>query len=314
MESAGTPLPEETLASVKANGVALKGPITTRSARASDPQRRPAARARAVCLFRPCKSYAGVRSRYEEVDLVVVRENTETSTPGSSTRRERGREDGHRHAERAPGEADRPPVGISVKPISAAASERIIRFAFEYAREHGRREVAGVTKANIMKFTDGLFLAVFREVAADYPDVTRARCSSTRSRCSSSSGPRSSTSSCSPISTATSSAISPQGSWAGSGSRPGECRRAGGRLRGDTRLGPEVHGPEQGQSDGDDPLRQAHARAPWRARRGAAPRIRGRSRDRGRRARDLRPQADARRPDRGRHLRLRRRDHRKAGT
>ena len=61
--------------------------------------------------------------------------------------------------------------GISVKPISAAGSERIIRFAFEYARANGRREVAGVTKANIMKFTDGLFLSVFREVAADYPDI-----------------------------------------------------------------------------------------------------------------------------------------------
>src|SRR5206468_5024887 len=61
--------------------------------------------------------------------------------------------------------------GISVKPISAAASERIIRFAFDYARGNDRRQVAGVTKANIMKFTDGLFLSVFREVAADYPEL-----------------------------------------------------------------------------------------------------------------------------------------------
>jgi isocitrate dehydrogenase (NAD+) len=113
-----------------------------------------------------------VRSRYENVDLVVVRENTEDLYAGIEY------EAGGEHAERVIRELNdlqekqiAPGSGISVKPITAAASERIIRFAFEYARANNRRQVAGVTKANIMKYTDGLFLSVFREVAADYPDV-----------------------------------------------------------------------------------------------------------------------------------------------
>jgi isocitrate dehydrogenase (NAD+) len=173
MEEAGTPLPEETLASVKQNGFALKGPITTpigTGFRSVNVALRHELELYA-CL-RPCKSYPGVRSRYEDVDIVIVRENTEDLYAG---------------IEYEAGSADATKVidtlnalqakqittgsGISVKPISASASERIIRFAFEYARANGRREVAGVTKANIMKFTDGLFLSVFRDVAADYPDV-----------------------------------------------------------------------------------------------------------------------------------------------
>ena len=173
MEEAGTPLPEETLASVKANGIALKGPITTpigTGFRSVNVALRHELELYA-CL-RPCKSYPGVRSRYEEVDVVIVRENTEDLYAGIEY--EAGSEaaqqviamlNGLQTKQIAAGS------GISVKPISAAGSERIIRFAFEYARAHGRREVAGVTKANIMKFTDGLFLSVFREVAADYPDV-----------------------------------------------------------------------------------------------------------------------------------------------
>jgi isocitrate dehydrogenase (NAD+) len=173
MESAGTPLPADTLASVKENGVALKGPITTpigKGFRSVNVALRHELELYA-CL-RPCKSYPGVRSRYEGVDLVVVRENTEDLYAGIEY--EAGSDDASRvidtlNALQAKQIA--PGSGISVKPISAAASERIIRFAFEYARANGRREVAGVTKANIMKFTDGLFLSVFREVAADYPDV-----------------------------------------------------------------------------------------------------------------------------------------------
>jgi isocitrate dehydrogenase (NAD+) len=173
MSEAGTPLPDETLASIRENRVALKGPITTpigtgfRSVNVALRHE-----LELFACLRPCKSYAGVRSRYDDVDLVVVRENTEDLYAGIEY------EAGTEAAEQVIRELNalqqkqiRSGSGISVKPISAAASERIVRFAFEYARENGRRQVAGVTKANIMKFTDGLFLSVFREVAADYEEV-----------------------------------------------------------------------------------------------------------------------------------------------
>ena len=173
MEEAGTPLPEETLASVKANGVALKGPITTpigTGFRSVNVALRHELELYA-CL-RPCKSYAGVRSRYENVDLVIVRENTEDLYAGIEYEAQSA------DAERVIGMLNElqpkqivAGSGISVKSISEAASERIVRFAFEYARTHGRRQVAGVTKANIMKFTDGLFLSVFRDVAKEFPDI-----------------------------------------------------------------------------------------------------------------------------------------------
>jgi isocitrate dehydrogenase (NAD+) len=173
MEEAGTPLPKETLASVKDNGVALKGPITTpigTGFRSVNVALRHELELYA-CL-RPCKSYEGVRSRYEDVDVVIVRENTEDLYAGIEY--ESGTDAAARVVETLNGLQPRQITkgsGISVKPISAAASERIIRFAFEYARDHGRRQVSCVTKANIMKFTDGLFLSVFRKVAPDYPDV-----------------------------------------------------------------------------------------------------------------------------------------------
>jgi isocitrate dehydrogenase (NAD+) len=173
MEEAGTPLPDETLRSVKENGVALKGPITTpigTGFRSVNVALRHELELYA-CL-RPCKSYAGVRSRYEDVDVVIVRENTEDLYAGIEY--EAGSDAAAKvidtlnslQPKQTPAES-----GISVKPISAAASERIIRFAFQHARDHERRQVACVTKANIMKFTDGLFLSVFREVAPDYPDI-----------------------------------------------------------------------------------------------------------------------------------------------
>ncbi len=174
MEEAGTPLPDETLASVKANGIALKGPITTpigtgfRSVNVALRHE-----LELYACVRPCKTYEGVRSRYEKVDLVIVRENTEDLYAGIEY--EAGSDAAAHVIETLNGLQPKQIAagsGISVKPISAAASERIIRFAFEYARANGRREVAGITKANIMKFTDGLFLSVFREVAADYPDIT----------------------------------------------------------------------------------------------------------------------------------------------
>jgi isocitrate dehydrogenase (NAD+) len=173
MEKAGTPLPEETLQSVKENGVALKGPITTpigTGFRSVNVALRHELELYA-CL-RPCKTYPGVRTRYENVDIVVVRENTEDLYAGIEY--EAGSEEADRVIEMLSGLQAKqitPGSGISVKPMSAEATERIVRFAFDYARAHHRREVACVTKANIMKFTDGLFLGVFRDVAADYPEI-----------------------------------------------------------------------------------------------------------------------------------------------
>jgi len=173
MEEAGTPLPQETLDSVKRNGIALKGPITTpigTGFRSVNVALRHELELYA-CL-RPCKTYQGVRTRYENVDIVVVRENTEDLYAGIEY--EAGSDaaatvievlNSLQQKQIAAGS------GISVKPMSAGASERIIRFAFEHARANHRREVAGVTKANIMKFTDGLFLSVFREVAKDFPEI-----------------------------------------------------------------------------------------------------------------------------------------------
>lgn len=173
MEEAGTPLPDETLASIRDTRVALKGPITTpigTGFRSVNVALRHELGLYA-CL-RPCKSYPGVRSRYEGVDLVVVRENTEDLYAGIEY--ESGSEDAARVIAMLNGLQPKqigPTAGISVKPISPEASERIIRFAFDYARAHGRSRVSCITKANIMKFTDGLFLSVFRDVAADYPEI-----------------------------------------------------------------------------------------------------------------------------------------------
>ena len=173
MEEAGTPLPEKTLQSVKENGVALKGPITTpigTGFRSVNVALRHELELYA-CL-RPCKTYPGVRTRYENVDIVVVRENTEDLYAGIEY--EAGSEEANRVIEMLSGLQAKqitPGSGISVKPMSAEATARIVRFAFDYARSHHRREVACVTKANIMKFTDGLFLSVFRDVAADYPEI-----------------------------------------------------------------------------------------------------------------------------------------------
>jgi isocitrate dehydrogenase (NAD+) len=173
MEEAGTPLPEETLASVRANKIALKGPITTpigTGFRSVNVALRHELGLYA-CL-RPCKSYPGVRSRYDQVDIVIVRENTEDLYAGIEY------EAGTPEAEQVIAELNSlqkkqiaAGSGISVKPISRVGSERIIRFAFDYAREHGRKRVSCITKANIMKFTDGLFLDTFRDVAKDYPEI-----------------------------------------------------------------------------------------------------------------------------------------------
>ncbi len=173
MERLGTPIPDETMDLVRRNGVVLKAPITTpvgTGFRSINVYLRQALDLYA-CL-RPCRSYPGVRSRYENIDLVIVRENTEDLYAGIEF--EKGKDDTaeliawiNAHSKRRIG----PDAGISIKPISVAGTQRIVRFAFEYARRNGRRKVTSVHKANIMKFSDGLWLDVSRQVAQEYPDI-----------------------------------------------------------------------------------------------------------------------------------------------
>ena len=169
----GNPLPPETLDSVRDTGVALKGPITTpigTGFRSVNVALRHELGLYA-CL-RPCKTYPGVRTRYEAVDVVIVRENTEDLYAGIEF--ESGSDSAQELIEalaRLQPKRVAPGSGISIKPVSPEASERVIRFAFEYARSHNRSAVHCVTKANIMKHTDGLFLEVFRHVASEYPGL-----------------------------------------------------------------------------------------------------------------------------------------------
>jgi len=153
MAEYGTPLPENVLESIKQTGVALKGPVTTpvgsgfRSVNVALRQ--------ALDLYvnlRPALSIPGVKSRYEDIDLVIVRENTEDLYAG---------------IEHMVG----PDAAESIKIITRAASERIVRYAFEYARREGRKKVTAVHKANIMKCSDGLFLESARHVASQYGDI-----------------------------------------------------------------------------------------------------------------------------------------------
>jgi len=169
----GDPLPPATLDSIRASRVALKGPIETpvtsglRSANLTLRQ--------GLDLFanvRPCKLYPGVPSRYDRVDLVVVRENTEGMYTGEEL--EMGTPataELIRFIAETTGRAVRPDSGISVKEISEFGSERIVRFAFAWAQTHHRTRVTASHKANIMKFSDGLFLEVARQVAADHPEI-----------------------------------------------------------------------------------------------------------------------------------------------
>jgi isocitrate dehydrogenase (NAD+) len=173
IERYGTPLPEHVLASIRANRVAIKGPLTTpigTGFRSVNVALRKELDLYA-CL-RPCKWYKGVRSRYENVDLVIVRENHEDLYAGIEF--EQGTDGARRVIEFLNGVQDkriREDSGISIKPISITGTRLIAKFAFEYARAYGRKKVTAVTKANIMKHTDGLFYAVSREVAKQYPDI-----------------------------------------------------------------------------------------------------------------------------------------------
>lgn len=170
LEKTGKLLPENVLESIKKNKVALKGPIVTpvgggfRSVNVAIRQ--------ALDLFacvRPAKSYPGVKSFYKDIDLVIFRENSEDLYAGIEF--EEGAQETKEliaHIEKYSKKKIRSDSGISIKPISRFASERIVRFAFEYAVKNNRKKVTAVHKANIMKFTDGLFLKTAREAAKDY--------------------------------------------------------------------------------------------------------------------------------------------------
>ena len=172
-EEYGTPLPEHVLDSIRKNKVAIKGPVTTpigsgfRSVNVAMRKQ-----LELYACIRPCKSYPGAPALYNDIDIVVVRENTE------------GLYAGIEFEEGSPQTAElikliegthkikiREDSGISIKPISEMGSRRIVRFAFEYARSNRREKVTVIHKANIMKFSDGLFLAVARQVAREYPDI-----------------------------------------------------------------------------------------------------------------------------------------------
>ena len=168
-----TPLPERVIESIKKNKIAIKGPVTTpvgtgfRSVNVSLRQ--------ALDLYacvRPCKSFKGAKTLYDNIDLVIVRENTEDLYAGIEFKKSEPETiDLIRFIEEKSGKKIREDSGISIKSISVFGSERIVRFAFEYARKNGRKKVTAVHKANIMKHTDGLFLEVAKQVATHYPDI-----------------------------------------------------------------------------------------------------------------------------------------------
>ncbi len=153
IETEGTPLPQRVLDSIKRNKIALKAPVTTpigKGFRSVNVQLR-----KELDLFanlRPCKNLPGIQTRFESVDIVVVRENTEDLYAGIERQVDEN-------------------TAESIKIITRCASERIAKFAFEYALKNGRNEVCVVTKANIMKLSDGLFLNTFRDIASNYPQV-----------------------------------------------------------------------------------------------------------------------------------------------
>ncbi|MSQ12059.1 MAG: isocitrate/isopropylmalate dehydrogenase family protein [Dehalococcoidia bacterium] len=174
MAQYGTPLPQQTLDSLRKTRVGLKGPLTTpigtgfRSINVAIRKELDLY----ACL-RPCKSFEGVRSLYRNINIVVVRENTEDLYAGvefqvgstgakdltSLIRREGMNVLDAEHA------------GFSIKSISELGTRRIVKFAFDYARQYKRKKVTAVTKANIMKFTDGYFYEIARGVAKQYPDI-----------------------------------------------------------------------------------------------------------------------------------------------
>ncbi len=169
----GVPFPDRTLASIKRTGVGIKGPTTTpvgSGFRSVNVMLRK--ELDLYACIRPCRAYEGVRTRFPGTDIVIVRENTEDLYAGIEF--EVGTEENARIARflaEEMGSPVRERSGISIKPISEFGSERIVEAAFRYAEENGRRKVTAAHKANIMKFSDGLFLQVARRVAERHPDI-----------------------------------------------------------------------------------------------------------------------------------------------
>jgi isocitrate dehydrogenase (NAD+) len=173
-EAEGTPLPDRVIESIRERGLAIKGPITTPVG--SGFRSVNVALRKELDLYaclRPCKAYEGVRTRFPETDIVIVRENHEDLYAGVEY------EIGDPNTEKlrqfikdTEGTELREDIGVSIKPISVFGTQRIVREAFEYAKANGRSKVTLAHKANIMKHTDGLFLHVGREVAAnEYSDI-----------------------------------------------------------------------------------------------------------------------------------------------
>ena len=173
VERYGEPMPPHVLESVRRNRVAIKGPLTTpigKGMRSVNVALRK--ELDLYALVRPCKSYPGVRSRYQDIDLVIIRENTEDLYAGIEF--EEGQpetlkliEDIHELG----GQTIRTDSGISIKPISVFGTRRVFRFAFNWAKANGRHKITAVHKANIMKFTDGLFLQTAIDIAKEYPGI-----------------------------------------------------------------------------------------------------------------------------------------------
>ena len=155
IEKEGTPLPERVLNSIKENKIALKAPVTTpigKGFRSVNVQLR-----KALDLYanlRPCKNLPNVKTKFDSVDIVVVRENTEDLYAGIERQVDND-------------------TAESIKVITRKASERICKFAFDYAIKNDRKEVCVVTKANIMKLSDGLFLESYRKIAENYPEIKK---------------------------------------------------------------------------------------------------------------------------------------------
>jgi isocitrate dehydrogenase (NAD+) len=173
-EQEGNPLPDRVLDSIRERGLAIKGPITTPVG--SGFRSINVALRKELDLYaclRPCKAYEGVRTRFPETDIVVVRENHEDLYAGVEFELGDERTAKLREFIRdTEGTELREDIGVTIKPISVFGTKRIVREAFEYAKAYGRGKVTAVHKANIMKHTDGLFLKVAQDVAADeYPDI-----------------------------------------------------------------------------------------------------------------------------------------------
>ena len=273
METHGDVLPQATLDSVKANGVGLKGPITTpigAGSAASTSRLRHALNLYAN--LRPGKTIKGVQAPFEHVDLVVVRENLEgmysgiefdTGTPEATEVIDFINARSKRQIE--------PDAALSIKLITPENTERIVRYAFDYARANNRKKVTIVHKANIMKFTDGLFLSVAQEVASEYPDIE--------------SNDRIIDNMCMQLmqkpdeydvlvmanlyGDIVSDLVAGMIGGLGRGAER-QHRHRGSGLRADPRFCPEPCRQERGQSDGDDPLGRNDASASRRDGRGRA--------------------------------------------